>query len=62
MILEENDGLLEKYGDREGDAGGSPEIGTKWWSLEKETSKKVFELMSKGVDFRVVGRKSIIIL
>ena len=29
---------------------------------EKETSKKVFELMSKGVDFRVVGRKSIIIL
>ena len=29
---------------------------------EADTSKKVLALTSKGVDFRVVGRKSIIIL
>lgn len=29
---------------------------------EKETEKKVLELSSKGIKFRVIGRKSIVVL
>ena len=32
------------------------------FNTEKETEKKVLELSSKGIKFRVAGRKSIIIL
>ena len=32
------------------------------FSSESETSKKVLELTSNGVSFRVIGRKSIVIL
>lgn len=32
------------------------------FNSEKETESKVLDLISKGIKFRVVGRKSIVIL